>query len=107
MIDKMVKQQALENLMRALEDATEIGLLDDLASDIHPDVINTFCDGVEDVFKRLPVGLVDSVADSATIYFVSCSDGKMLGPYDNRADAEVDSDRIDGCVVESTVNRRN
>ena len=40
------KETALQNLQQALSDATETGLLDDLAGDIHPDSINGFCDAV-------------------------------------------------------------
>jgi len=37
---------ALNDLKTALIDATESGLFDVMAADIHPDVINAFCDAV-------------------------------------------------------------
>lgn len=45
----MNKTQALQNLRQSLREATESGLLDDLAGGIHPDEINRFCDAVVDM----------------------------------------------------------
>lgn len=41
------KQSAIKLLREALESATEAGLLDDLAKNLHPDAINSFCDAVD------------------------------------------------------------
>lgn len=48
-------------LQRALSRATELGLLDGLAAFIHPDVINRFCDGVNEMEaqSRVEVPLSD------------------------------------------------
>lgn len=46
-----LKQEALKELNRALRTATDTGLFDDIAAQIHPDIINQFCDGVADFTK--------------------------------------------------------
>lgn len=40
------KLLALVGLREALAAATDSGLLDDMAADLHPDSINAFCDAV-------------------------------------------------------------
>lgn len=43
------QKDALRRLSRALTEATETGLFDELAGDIlHPDTINAFCDGISE-----------------------------------------------------------
>ncbi len=51
----MTDQQAnaLQNLYEALAIATNCGLLDVMAAEIHPDTINTFCDATEAMVKSL------------------------------------------------------
>jgi hypothetical protein len=51
----MTKAQVLKELMDTLKKATSIGLLDDLAADIHPDIINAFCDGVDSASLVPPI----------------------------------------------------
>jgi hypothetical protein len=48
---------ALLALQRALSRATELGLLDELSGFINPDVINRFCDGVNDMEAKSHVDL--------------------------------------------------
>jgi hypothetical protein len=42
----ITRTQALSMLLEALTAATESGLLDELAAELHPDTINEFCDAV-------------------------------------------------------------
>lgn len=41
------QRQALVNLAKALEQATDCNLFDKLAIDIHPSIINQFCDAID------------------------------------------------------------
>lgn len=43
--------EALANLADALKQATDTALFDYLAGFFHPDIINTFCDHVEQIVK--------------------------------------------------------
>ncbi len=45
-VQEDAKEAAKRELQLTLKTATDCGLLDDLAGDIHPDVINQFCDAV-------------------------------------------------------------
>ncbi|KGG86194.1 hypothetical protein P245_20975 [Comamonas thiooxydans] len=45
-VPERAKEAAKRELQEALQKATESGLLDDLANDVHPDAINQFCDAV-------------------------------------------------------------
>jgi hypothetical protein len=49
------QREALDGVMWALRHATDTGLLDVLASDIHPDVINVFCDSVTNWYMEQEV----------------------------------------------------
>lgn len=44
------KTLATVQLQRALAAATEAGLFDEMAANLHPDIINRFCDAVSDEF---------------------------------------------------------
>lgn len=47
MNNKLLRQRvALEVLLKALAEATDCGVLDNLGGYIHPDVINRFCGAV-------------------------------------------------------------
>lgn len=46
------QKAALKQLYQALREATESGLLDEMAGQIHFDTINAFCDAVADMEEQ-------------------------------------------------------
>ena len=46
------KSAAKFKLKIALDAATEAGIFDDMAGDVHPDVINAFCDSFDEFMRR-------------------------------------------------------
>lgn len=45
------RTRAIKLLNSAILEASEFMVLDELAAHVHPDVINGFCDGVEELMK--------------------------------------------------------
>ncbi|SFF32399.1 hypothetical protein [Paracidovorax wautersii] len=54
------KEAVKRQLKEAMRCATESGLFDDMANDVHPDTINHFCDAVDDLEIRKEQGNVES-----------------------------------------------
>lgn len=46
------QKEAMSKLRAALELATKTCLFDDMAGEVHPEIINDFCDAVEDYYAH-------------------------------------------------------
>lgn len=85
-VQEDAKKAAQLELQQALQKATESGLLDDLANDVHLDTINQFCDGVDALIEQGNVQAVDDArevlpgATSSEVLEVMMQD--IVGDYD-------------------------
>jgi hypothetical protein len=89
---KMSERQALAlfGLSAALQEATECGMFDEMANDVHPDAINTFCDEVSDACKRvegisgeMDIGLDDYFCiDTQGVFWILGNHGDVIAAHE-------------------------